>query len=81
MHSYMRLLTEGAIGLRSLMTSALALLIDLSASQAPDYVRIWASRSDLSPHHLNGLALCRRVPWHHAGFKIRGASGTLTFAP
>jgi hypothetical protein len=33
MHSSIRLLTEGAIGLRALMTCMLARLIDVSASQ------------------------------------------------
>ena len=38
MHAYMRLLREGTIGLRAMMTSARARLIDVSASRAPDHV-------------------------------------------
>jgi hypothetical protein len=74
--SSIRLLTAGARGLRALMPSALARLIDGSASQAPDHGRIWASRSDLLPHHLHGLASCRRVPWDDASFMTACALGS-----
>ena len=62
MHAYIRLLYESLLSFRALMTSARARLIDLSASEALSHSRIWARRSDLSPHHSHTLASCGKIP-------------------
>src|SRR6185295_15715684 len=65
MHTYIRLLDESLRDFRALMTSARARLIDLSASQALSHSRLWARRSDLSPHHSHTLASCGKISVLH----------------
>lgn len=75
MHAYIRLLDESLRDFRALMTSARARLIELSASQALSHSRIWARRSDLSPHHSHTLASCGKIPVLHRLFTFYISGG------
>src|SRR5215217_149585 len=79
MHTYIRLLPESLLSFRALMTSARARLIDLSASEALSHSRIWARRSDLSPHHALPLASCGKIPGLHRLFTPCISRGFLCF--
>ena len=79
MHAYIRLLDESLRDFRALMTSARARLIDVSASEALSHSRIWARRSDLSPHHSHTLASCGKIPVLHSLFTPCISGGFLRF--